>query len=324
MRAATVTVSLVVSLVVSLLIGFVGLTACDGMKTGAQTEKACADLIDNDGDGLIDCADPDCADLANCVTPVCGDNIAEGSELCDGSDLTGTSCRDVGFRTGTLACDASCTAFDTSQCEEDGFCGNERIDVELGEECDRGYLGGATCERLGLGPGELNCDHCVLDTSQCGAPPLATCSATGPRLDGVTEDLSCALDTGGSIEWDLWSITVAADDCVDVHVDNGSGAADLLAYVLDASGMMYGVAHDFSQLDDEWDCSTPPWSGLGCPSASILAGASGELTIAVAQWDVVPEIGVCQTGPSAYTLYLAVNGVDATPLLVADDTDASP
>ena len=49
-------------------------------------------------------------------------------------------------------------------------CGNEM--VNLSEECDGAYLGGATCQSLGLPAGELLCaGDCDLDVSGCEVPP---------------------------------------------------------------------------------------------------------------------------------------------------------
>lgn len=47
---------------------------------------------------------------------VCGDGIAHGAEVCDGNDLKGQTCQDFGFSEGTLACNLTCDAFDTSAC----------------------------------------------------------------------------------------------------------------------------------------------------------------------------------------------------------------
>lgn len=47
---------------------------------------------------------------------VCGDGVAHGDEVCDGNDLKGKSCQDFGFSEGTLACNVTCDAFDTSNC----------------------------------------------------------------------------------------------------------------------------------------------------------------------------------------------------------------
>jgi hypothetical protein len=48
--------------------------------------------------------------------PDCGNSVREGSEVCDGTDLNSQTCVSQGFTTGTLACNAGCTAFDTSGC----------------------------------------------------------------------------------------------------------------------------------------------------------------------------------------------------------------
>ena len=47
----------------------------------------------------------------------CGNNILEApAEVCDGTDLGGATCASQGFTGGTLACDPTCGAFDTSGC----------------------------------------------------------------------------------------------------------------------------------------------------------------------------------------------------------------
>lgn len=46
----------------------------------------------------------------------CGDGVIEGAEVCDGANLGGETCQSLGFSGGTLACNATCDAFDTSAC----------------------------------------------------------------------------------------------------------------------------------------------------------------------------------------------------------------
>jgi hypothetical protein len=52
---------------------------------------------------------------SDCLS-VCGNGVREPLEVCDGSDLAGETCVTLGFESGTLACNASCSAFDTSGC----------------------------------------------------------------------------------------------------------------------------------------------------------------------------------------------------------------
>ncbi len=47
--------------------------------------------------------------------PVCGNGIIELGEQCDGSDLGEVTCQDLGFDSGTLACQETCI-YDTSNC----------------------------------------------------------------------------------------------------------------------------------------------------------------------------------------------------------------
>ena len=106
--------------------------------------------------------------------------------------------------------------------------------------------------------------------------------------------------------WDVYTVSVVAGDCVHLSVDNGTGAGDLLAFVTDAGGAVYGLQQDFTQLDDEMDCTTTPGSGdYGCPNASVTASADGDFLIAVAQW------GWENCVTDQYTLNVAVNGVDS-------------
>jgi hypothetical protein len=50
-------------------------------------DEVCFGGLDDDGDGLVDCADSNCANAANCV-PTCGDGlINQGNEQCDGNNL---------------------------------------------------------------------------------------------------------------------------------------------------------------------------------------------------------------------------------------------
>lgn len=97
------------------------------------------------------------------VPPQCGNDIREGTEVCDGTDLNGETCLTQGFASGTLACNAGCTAFDTSLCTT---CGDGV--VNNGEDCDGSQLNGETCQSLGHDAGTLSCTAgCTYDESAC-------------------------------------------------------------------------------------------------------------------------------------------------------------
>jgi len=46
----------------------------------------------------------------------CGNGVIDGNDVCDGVELNGADCVSQGFADGTLACDATCLAYDTSAC----------------------------------------------------------------------------------------------------------------------------------------------------------------------------------------------------------------
>lgn len=54
---------------------------------------------------------------SGCSTVFCGNGIAEAAEVCDGNDVRGESCESLGFDSGALKCNTSCTAFNTSMCQ---------------------------------------------------------------------------------------------------------------------------------------------------------------------------------------------------------------
>lgn len=81
-------------------------------------EINCADGMDNDLDGLIDCNDSDCAENSACVTaPNCGNGLIDPDEECDGPDLNGASCESLQLGAGTLTCQ-DC-AYNVSSCHPD-------------------------------------------------------------------------------------------------------------------------------------------------------------------------------------------------------------
>lgn len=62
-----------------ILEGFVGEAPSAGIGGLPFFESICDDLIDDDGDGLIDCGDPDCSDDAVCL---CENGICDSGEQC--------------------------------------------------------------------------------------------------------------------------------------------------------------------------------------------------------------------------------------------------
>ncbi len=162
--------------------------ACTLDVTGCSSPARCGDGIANQsveacdasdlrgqscpalglGPGTLACTSACTFDTVGCSAPPrCGDGIVNQlTEACDGADLAGKTCRDVGFVSGTLACNAGCT-FDASACTGTPFCGDGAIN-QSSEECDGADLAGKSCQSLGLGGGTLACRYtCELQTAGC-------------------------------------------------------------------------------------------------------------------------------------------------------------
>ncbi|MFO7674921.1 MAG: DUF4215 domain-containing protein, partial [bacterium] len=78
---------------------------------------------------------------------ICGNGIIEGAELCDGIALNGQTCATQGFSSGSLACNATCSGYNTAGCVNQ-VCGNGVI--EGSELCDGAALGGQSCVSQGF------------------------------------------------------------------------------------------------------------------------------------------------------------------------------
>ena len=160
------------------------------------------------------------------------------------------------------------------------------------------------------------------DDDNTGGSVLALCGDSGDGTMPVSGDLTCG-DKELGLLFDVYTVTVEAGDCVWIFADNeGGGNADLLALGVDANQeSFYGLADDWSQLDDEANCTDLPWPGqYGCPEASVTAETAGDFTVMVTQWggETKDGSGACAEG-AAYNLHVAVNGVDVTPNLLAED-----
>lgn len=88
-----------------------------------RREFNCSDGVDNDGDGLIDCADPDCAGKAGPFC-TCGAESAAAGTCTDGCDNNGnglTDCADPGCKGIDPACPATETACAGGNCCANGI-----------------------------------------------------------------------------------------------------------------------------------------------------------------------------------------------------------
>ena len=122
-------------------------TSCgDGCCAGTESCATLAGTNINNGECENDCG------YCGGALPFCGNNIREGSEVCDGTDLNGNACTTFGYVSGNLACNGSCTGYDTSGCISScwsgtgpyvwcGFPGPNDCPANLNTACTQG----ATC-----------------------------------------------------------------------------------------------------------------------------------------------------------------------------------
>ncbi|MDM9630611.1 hypothetical protein [Robiginitalea aurantiaca] len=68
-------------------LSFFGINACTDQDDKEVPVELCADGIDNDGDGLIDCEDLDCETSPECIAEICDDGLDnDGDGLTDCED----------------------------------------------------------------------------------------------------------------------------------------------------------------------------------------------------------------------------------------------
>lgn len=172
---------------------------CDAVDlSGCGVEPGCGDGTIDDGElcdttdlgglscealgldgGTLTCNDAcDGFDTSACEGgggSTCDGVAREPGELCDGDDLNDTTCVDLGFDRGDLACNDACDGFDTTACENDPpTCGD---DAREGDEACDGTDVPTDCVALGFDGGTLGCnDACDgFDTTGCTDECAPTC-----------------------------------------------------------------------------------------------------------------------------------------------------
>jgi hypothetical protein len=118
----------------------------------------------------------------------CGNGVVEPGETCDAGALGGTSCATFGCTGGMLACNGTCTGYDTNACTGCPPCDHDGV-CEAGEDCNGcpgdcagGTTSGAVCGNgsCEAGNGE-DCVSCPADCAgqQSGKPNTRWCCGDG-------------------------------------------------------------------------------------------------------------------------------------------------
>jgi hypothetical protein len=143
---------------------------CDGINLNSKT---CATLLL--GGGTLKCSTECMFDTSQCENDgICGNGILEGSESCDSTNLNNQNCITRDYYSGNLTCN-NCE-FDETDCILSGMCGDGLIQDNHNEECDGENFGDNYCGSLGFYGGDLICDNCVIDTTDCISEVSGECS----------------------------------------------------------------------------------------------------------------------------------------------------
>ena len=243
------------------------LEVCDGSNLNGMD---CPSLRDSFVGGNLRCDDACLSfDLSGCLEDFCGDGIIDryagtSDEQCDGTNLGSTTCEDLGFEGGTLACKSNCL-FDTNGCIP-GLpppeCGNGIL--EVGEECDpqdANGIEGTSCSVYDSSrfiSGTVHCaSDCKIDLRECqGAVDFCGDGRVtrGEQCDDVLgiEDMQCT---------DFGDFTGGTLECVDCKYDTsgctgpveglcGDGTVAVGEQCEDALGVGDMRCHDFDDFTD--------------------------------------------------------------------------
>jgi len=160
----------------ALALGVLCLTTlhCKGGGNGVDSETNCWDLLDDDGDGQVDCADSDCATDPYCTSSCNFNSVCEAGE-------------------NTSNCPFDCSS---SVCGN-GVCELGETALTCAADCAANTCGNGTCD---AGETATNCPaDCSANT--CGN---GTCDA------GETA-INCPADCGGGGDCDFNTFTAVAE-----------------------------------------------------------------------------------------------------------------
>ncbi|MGV8171331.1 MAG: hypothetical protein ACP5OA_01400 [Candidatus Woesearchaeota archaeon] len=150
-----------------------------GLSCESFSELRCFDGIDNDNDGVMDCADNDCINSLVSDAPYhsfkCTDNDIWYYTRCGTRTDLMTDCGVYSCVNGSTMCNAV-------------RCGDYPYTIEPGETCDGYNLNNQSCETLGMVSGTLRCAaNCTAyETYGCCPAPAITICGTGACERNIT------------------------------------------------------------------------------------------------------------------------------------------
>jgi hypothetical protein len=239
-------------------------------------ESICDDGIDNDGDGLIDCADPDCE------AKLCDDGLyCNEGETCQGGVCTGggptacddgVSCTDDSCNEAAGACenmpnDAYCQD-DGLYCNGDEYCDPETDCTSTGTPCLPGEICNEAidqCEEADC-QSHTECDDglycngaetCNLTTGQCEQGTTVTCDDGQSCTDDYCNEVTDSCDN------------VVTCGHVEVQIAAGSDDAEE-----SESGSVGLTSNDLELVDESTNQTVGMrFNGVDIPKGAIITNA---------------------------------------------------
>lgn len=152
------------------LISFTAVDSCNHQAICAITinvsnvnPENCSDGIDNDGDGLIDCADPDCGDGAPCDDG----NLCTSGDHCSSGTCVGSPACDDGNTCTADSCDSMTGQCSHTATNEGGPCDDENL-CTANDHCSNGTcVGSPKCDDAN----PCTADSCDAMTGLCTNDP---------------------------------------------------------------------------------------------------------------------------------------------------------
>ncbi len=256
-------------------------------------ETACFDGIDNDGDGLIDCADSDCAGAVNgvCDTGLPG-VCAAGTTTCQGG--AAVCVQDTQPTDETIAA-GNCNDGLDNDCDgltdiADAGCVPPLVETECFDGIDNDTDGAIDCA-------DSDCDGVVGPATDCG---VGACASTGNRVcQGGVEVDTCTPGAPG---------TEVCTGGIDEDCDGFVDCADTADCAADPA--CQGETLCFDGMDNDGngltDCADPNCDGVVGPATDCGVGACASTGNRVCQGGV--EVDTCT--PGAPGTEVCTGGID--------------
>ena len=249
---------------------------------GGACGEDCANELDDDGDGTVDCADPDCAAQTGCVTDLDGDGY-------DGVGVDATDCDDTNATVNPGA---------TERCNGvDDDCDGSTDDPSSADastwyaDADQdGYGDPATAAQACTAPSGYGADATDCDDTDGAVNPGATerCNGVDDDCDGSTDDPSSAdaLTWYADADQDVYGDPATAAQACTVPNGYGADATDCddtdAAVNPGATERCNGVDDDCDGARDDAECSEAEPGPCGCATGVSSAGVGLALVLAAA------------------------------------------